>query len=123
MIINSLSKELISQLSPLMLLPKYIPLLSRHGFSFKISFSLLISESIKETGKSDTFISSFSLSNFFLFIFDINNPVCCNIGLIKFSYLNEKEYISVNKLIKLVYNSFDFVFDIINDKSINDDDL
>ena len=123
MIINSLSKELISQLNPLILLPKYIPLLSKYGFSFKISFSLLISESIKEIGKSDTFISSISLSNFYLFIFEINNPVCCNIGHIKFSYLNEKEYISVSILIKLVYNSFDLAFDIINDKSINNDVL
>ena len=71
MIINSLSKELISQLNPLILLPKYIPLLNKHGFSSKISFSLLISESIKEIGKSDAFISSISLSNFFLFILEI----------------------------------------------------
>ena len=50
---NSFSKELIWQLNPALLSPKYNPLLRKKGFCVKISFSFLINEFSRNIEKSD----------------------------------------------------------------------
>ena len=94
-----------------------------HVLCFLILFSLLINDLIKDKLESITFNSYLIWSISFLLILINNGSKSWRVGLIQLSYLNEKQYISLNKFIKLSLRDFFFVFDTICVNSINNDVL